>query len=314
MKNNNPTIKTLLAIALAILPLISSAQEAPKSKNGEDSKQTTTSEAKPRKEYSEIIADNSYLVENAINIPSGNLHSLNACTQFRSGSSLVCGVTQEVSFNDGKNLFSYSLPYSFLDSNSVRGVGDAALTFRRQLTGDESWAVVSPRFTAFVPTGKHSKGLGSSSPALQFGLPVTKRLSEYFLGSFNSGVTYVPRALGENEVGHQVRRGLTSFNLGGSLVWRAHKNFNPLIEYVENFGSEIGEGGGVMRFNEHVLSPGVGLAWILGGVRVSPGFAVPVSFRDGSYRTGLLFYLAFEHRLRPQRRPRIAQGGSEPIR
>ena len=55
-------------------------------------------------------------------------------------------------------------------------------------------------------------------------------------------------------------------------------------------------------------------AWILGGVRVSPGFAVPVSFRDGSYRTGLLFYLAFEHRLRPQRRPRIAQGGSEPIR
>ncbi|MFT3745133.1 MAG: hypothetical protein QM785_12675 [Pyrinomonadaceae bacterium] len=318
MNKYHRSIKTLLLIAIAIFPLAlfgqeTSENEKPQAESKAKSKATETKQ--PRKEFSEIIADNSYLVENAVNIAPGNLHTITGCTQFRSPSrSLVCGMTQETTFSGGKNLFSYSLPYSSFDSGSVRGVGDVAFTFRRQLTGDENWAVVSPRFTAFVPSGKHSKGLGVASPAFQFAVPVTKRLSDYFLGSFNSGVTYVPRALGEDESGNSVRRGLTSFNLGGSLVWRAHRNFNPLVEYVENFGNEIGEGGRTVRFNEHIVSPGVGLAWHVGGMRVSPGFAVPVSFRGGEYRTGIFFYLAFEHGLRRHKRPRIAQGGAEPGR
>lgn len=79
-----------------------------------------------------------------------------------------------------------------------------------------------------------------------------------------------------------------------------------MIEYAENFGSEINELGNVSRYNEHVVSPGIGLAWKFKYLRVSPGFAVPISFRDGEFRTGYLFYFAFEHVLRKHKHVVIA--------
>jgi hypothetical protein len=259
-------------------------------------------EAKPaekielKKEYSEILPDDSYLVEIANNVSPGHLHSITTCTVLRApGRDTACGLTQEMSIGGGKHLFSYTASYSFLDSNKVKGVGDIALTYRRQLTGDEDWAVVSPRVTVFIPTGNVNKGLGSGSLGFQFNLPVTKRLSESFLANFNAGTTILPSVKGQDEAGRDIRRALAAYNLGGSLVWVAHKNFNPLIEYVENFASEIGETGRVIRFNEHVLSPGAGFAWKFGNLKISPGIALPVTFSRGEVRTGVLFYIGIEN-------------------
>lgn len=252
--------------------------------------------SKVKKELSEILPDDSFFVENANNISAGNLHTVNACTVFRSPTKdVACSITQEVAIKDGKHLFSYSMPLSFIDSNQVKGVGDIALTYRRQLTDENSWAVVSPRFTLLIPTGSYGKGLGSGSTGFQFNLPVTKRLSESFVANFNAGATFMPKAKGEDSSGNSLRRALMSYNLGGSIVWAAHKNFNPLIEYVENFASEINEEGRVARFKEHVVSPGVCFAWELKNIKVSPGVAVPVSISQGDVRTGVFFYLAFEH-------------------
>lgn len=249
-----------------------------------------------KKEFSEILPDDSFLVENANNVGEGSLHTINACTMFRSPTrDIACGLTQEIAIKDGKHLFSYALPFSFMDSNQVKGVGDIALTYRPQLTGDENWAVVSPRFTLLIPTGSYGKGLGSGSLGFQFNLPVTKRLSESFVANFNAGATLIPKAKGEDVSGKSLRRTLMSYNVSGSLVWVAHKNFHPLIEYVENFASEINEEGRVSRFNEHTVSPGVSLAWTLKNIKVSPGVAVPISICHGDIRTGVFFYLAFEH-------------------
>lgn len=194
-------------------------------------------------------------------------------------------------------MVSYTTPLSFLDSNSVSGVGDTTLNLKHQFTGDTDWAIVSARVAVIVPTGRKDKGLGTGSTGLQFNLPVTKRLSNSFLGTFNAGMTFFPKFKGEDSMGNPVKRNLASYNLGGSLVWVVHRNFNPLVEYVENFAGEIGEDGRVQRFNEHIVSPGVGLAWEIKGMKVSPGFAVPVNFSRGETRTGLFFYFAIDHKL-----------------
>jgi hypothetical protein len=263
-----------------------------------------------KKEYSEILPDDSYLVENANNVAPGHLHSITTCMVSRApGKDTACGLTQEISTGGGKHLFSYTASYSFLDSNRVKGVGDVALTYRRQLTGEEDWAVVSPRFTVFIPTGNVNKGLGSGSLGFQFNLPVTKRLSESFLANFNAGTTIFPSVKGQDETGRDIKRAITAYNVGGSLVWVAHKNFNPLIEYVENFASEIGETGRVVRFNEHVVSPGAGFAWKFGEIKVSPGIAIPVTFSRGEVRTGVLFYIGIENLF--FNRPRVAVADAE---
>lgn len=273
----------------------SSKVEKPEVKPEENSAESFI-EAK--KEYSEILPDNSYLVEIANNIEAGNLHTMTSCTSFRKPTKdLVCSITQETAFDGGKQMVSYTTPLSFLDSNSVSGLGDATLTYRYQLTNDTHWAVVSPRVSVIIPTGKTDKGLGLGSAGVQFNLPVTKRLSNAFLGNFNAGMTFFPKMKGEDSSGNPVKRNLASYNLGGSLIWVAHRNFNPLIEYVHNFTGEIGENGRVQRFNEHIVSPGVGLAWEIKGIKVSPGFAVPVNFSRGETRTGIFFYLGIDHKL-----------------
>lgn len=248
------------------------------------------------KEYSEVLPDDSYLVELANNVEAGHLHTMTSCTSFRKPTKdLMCSVTQETAFGSGKHLVSHTTPISFLDSNHISGVGDIALTYRYQLTGEKDWAVVSPRISLLIPSGKKDKGLGVGSTGVQFNLPVTKRLSESFLGTFNAGVTFFPKYKGEDSAGNSVKKSVANYNLGGSLIWVAHKNINPLVEYVENFAGEIGEDSHVQRFNEHILSPGVGLAWEFKGIKVSPGFAVPINFSHGEKRTGIFFYLAFDH-------------------
>lgn len=249
--------------------------------------------------YSDVLPDDSYLVELASNIEAGHLHTIAACTRYRRPSKdLMCGFTQEFAVKDGKYMFSYTAPVSSLDSHRIVGLGDVALNFRYQMTGDENWAVISPRFSLLIPTGNKDQGLGTGATGMQFNLPVTKRLSESFLGSFNAGVTFLPKVKGEDSAGKIVRRNLTSYNLGGSLVWVARKHINPLIEYVANFAGEINEEGRIARHTEHIISPGIGLAWESKHIKISPGMAVPVSFSQGAIRTGLFFYLAFEHPLK----------------
>jgi len=313
MKSHSP----IVACLLFLLAISANAQDKPKAEiarnlkkieKPSDQKADPEQESKAddeKEEFSEILADNSYLVENANNVGPGTLHTLNSCTVSRApGRDTACGLTQEMSVGGGKHMFSYSASYSFLDSNRVKGIGDLAFTYRHQLTGEEAWAVVSPRFTVFVPTGNVDKGLGAGSPGFQFNLPVTKRVSESFVVNLNAGATVFPKVKGVDGEGRNIKRSLSSYNLGASVVWIAHKNFNPLIEYVENFGSEIGDTGKVVRFNEHIVSPGVGLAWKFGDFKISPGIAVPVSFSRGEVRSGILFYIGFENPF--GRRPRIA--------
>jgi hypothetical protein len=276
-------------IARSLMPVEKAAE-----RKDEAASEPKTKEEKP--EYSEILPDDSYLVENAYNVGAGSLHTINTCTVMRvPGRDTACGLTQEMSFGGGKHMFSYSAAYSFLDSNRIKGFGDVALTYRHQLTDEDAWAVVSPRFTVMLPTGNAGKGLGAGSTGFQFNLPITKRLSEAFLVNFNAGTTVFPGVRSQDDLGRDIKRSLAAYNLGGSVVWVAHKNFNPLLEYVENFSSEIGETGRVVRFNEHIVSPGAGFAWKFGNTKVSPGVAFPISFSRGEVRTGVLFYIGFEN-------------------
>lgn len=260
------------------------------------------SSKKKKKEFSEAIADNSFYIEEAYNQEKDVMQTINTCAWFRRPSNDVfCTITQEFPLINQKHQISYTAPYSFVDSNRTRGFGDVSLNYRYQLTGDNSWATIAPRISLIVPSGKRSSGLGSGSGGVQFNLPVSKRISEAFAGHFNAGLTYLPKAKGEDALGNTVSRGLTNYNVGGSFVWLAHKRFNALFEFNENFVAEINEHGRINRFQERIINPGFRLAIDIGGLQIVPGIGVPTSFSRGETRTGVFFYLSFEHPFKKQK-------------
>lgn len=310
--------KSLCAFMMLIALSISNSAQAPETP-GQSQEAITASEAtgtekkaeakkpeqpapKKKKEFSEAIADNSFLIEEAYNQEKDVMQTITTCAWFKKPSNdVACTVTQEFPWISQKHQISYTAPYSFMDSNRVKGIGDISLNYRYQATGDDSWATIAPRISLLLPSGNRSKGLGSGSAGLQFNLPVSKRISESFAGHFNAGMTFLPHARGETASGNTVKKALTSYNVGGSMIWLAHKRFNAVFEYNENFASEINEFGKVNRFNEHIVNPGVRFAIDMGGLQVVPGISVPTSFSRGQSKTGVFFYLSFEHPFRKQR-------------
>lgn len=251
---------------------------------------------KKRKEFSEAIEDNSFLVEEAYNQERGVVQHIFGGVYFSSPQhDFVSSFTQEWPAPSEKHQLSYTIPYSFLDSNAVHGAGDVMLNYRYQLFDKQNWAAVSPRITLIIPTGKVSKGLGSGSTGVQLNLPVSKRLSNAFVAHFNSGMTYFPAAKTIDPAGLTVKHALTSYNLGGSLIWLTQKNFNVMLEHVINFNNVFDDHARTSRFTEYIVSPGVRFAINKGGLQIVPGVAVPVSMSSAGTRTGGFFYLSFEH-------------------
>ena len=244
----------------------------------------------------EAIADNSFLIEEAYNQEPGVMQTIATCVYFRRPTRDVgCTVTQEFPVVSQKHQLGFTLPVSFLDSNRTRGVGDLAINYRYQLTGEKAWATTAPRVSLLLPTGSASRGLGTDSAGVQLNLPVSKRLNRDFTAHFNAGATFLPRVRGVDTDGREIRRSLSFYAVGGSLVWLTHKNFNVVGEYLENFQSEIGETGRVERYREHVFNPGVRFAINLKRLQIVPGVSVPLVSARGERRTGMFFYLSLEH-------------------
>lgn len=249
-----------------------------------------------RKIYSPAISDNSFLIEEAYNQEEGVMQTITTCAWFRRPSNDVgCTITQEFPLKSQKHQLSYTAPVSFNDSNRVRGFGDVLLNYRYQLTTDRDWAAISPRVSLILPTGSTVKGLGFGSPGIQFNMPISKQLSEQFVAHFNAGATFLPKAKGTDEFGNRVRRNLSAYNLGGSVIWLAHKRLNLVAEYVENFSSQINDFGQADRYNERVFNPGARFAIDIGPLQIVPGVSVPTSFIGDTRRTGMVLYLSFEH-------------------
>lgn len=244
--------------------------------------------------FERAIEDNSFFMEEAYNQEEGIVQHISNCSYFSAPSkALEFTFTQEWPIFSRAHQFSYTLPY--LGMNGTGGFGDILINYRYQLFDGEDWAAVAPRLSILLRTGTGSAASGSRTAGWQFSLPVSRRISNSFAAHLNAGVSVEPGFDEINSVGAVVKRTLTSYSLGWSIIWLATQHLNILAESVVTSAADIGKNGELMRNTEAILSPGIRYAVYAGSLQVVPGLALPVRFGGDSASAGIFFYLSFEH-------------------
>jgi hypothetical protein len=248
------------------------------------------------KEYSPAIEDNSFLIEEAYNQEVGVVQHISNAQYFSTPQKdLLYSFTQEWPLFSQTHQLSFTIPYSFLNSSTVNGIGDVLVNYRYQLFTSDDWAAVAPRFSVILPTGNVDKGLSSGVTGVQTNIAASKRLSELFIIHVNAGLTLLPNVKGTDQSGAEVKRTLTNYNLGASVIMLAAAHYNFMLEFVTNFSSKMDDDGNVARSTETIINPGLRYAIDVGELQIVPGIALPISFSNGDSWLGMFFYLSFEH-------------------
>lgn len=253
-------------------------------------------ETRSPKEFVTAIEDNSFFIEESYNQEERIVqHISNLYYRSRPSSDVLYSFTQEWPVSGYRNQLSYTVPFSFIGGNSMRGIGDILINYRYQVLYKENWTCFSPRLSVILPTGDYRKGFGYDVTGIQINLPFSKRISDYWVFHLNGGYTLLPNAKSLSDENHEFKKTLSFYNMGGSIIWLAGANFNFMLECVENYSSHINLTGTVEYATETIINPGLRAAINLGNLQIVPGLSVPFFFSDGEMNPGFLFYLSFEH-------------------
>jgi hypothetical protein len=244
---------------------------------------------------SKPIQDNSFLLEEAYNQEKGVIQHINAFQWFR-GDSWIYTFTEEWPVKSQRHQLSITLPVLSLDSN--HGLGDIALNYRYQLVGSgETRLAIAPRASLLFPTGDEKKALGAGGVGLQFNLPLSAVIHPKIVTHWNAGTTLTPSA--KNSEG--VKDNKTDFNLGQSVIWLAHPNFNVMFETAWNSFESIERRGVKTRASSLFINPGIRWAHNFNnGLQIVPGIAFPIGVGSSNGERGVFFYLSFEHPITKQ--------------
>jgi hypothetical protein len=271
-----PRTTTLLGLLLLCAPL-ASAQQAGSAK------------AAP------AIADNSFLLEEAYNQEHGVVQHISGLQRSRDGF-WAYNFTQEWPAPGQKHQLSYTVP--LLHFNNSTGLGDIGLNYRYQLLGAEGEKLwVSPRLTAYLPTGDESAGRGAGGAGVEVNLPVSYALSDAFVTHWNAGASYARLKNGSLTGSTRGLRG------GASVIWLASPVFNVMLESVASRSEFEDAQGNKDVFTNYIISPGVRGAFnFASGLQIVPGIAMPIgvgSLSPGEQRQrDVFFYVSFEHPFR----------------
>lgn len=251
---------------------------------------------RPRR-FVEAIEDNSFLIEEAYNQEAGVVQHISTLLYFSKPSNdLLYAFTQEWPLFGQVHQLSATIPYLSLNGNIVNGFGDIFLNYRYQLFDGNDWAAVAPRLSFILPVGDYrNKGLGNDVFGFQFNLPVSKRLSDFFVVHANAGATLLPGQHPVDVNQTYYTRILTSYNFGASIIFLATSSLNFMLEWLYNLTGEFDSAANLIHTGETILNPGVRGAIDVGELQIVPGLALPVSFSGGTQRMGVFFYLSFEH-------------------
>jgi len=243
----------------------------------------------------EVIQDNSFLIEEAYNQAPGVVQHINSYLRTHPGGAWLANFTQEWPVPKETHQLSYSVAYQRLDTDSggARGLGDFALNYRYQLIGGGDSAVaVAPRFTLLLPTGDYRKGLGNGAPGYQISFPMSTVLSERFVAHWNAGATWTPRA--RDSLGQ--RADTTAANLGQSTIFHVMPTLDLMFEVVWTRTQSVAGAGRTAADRTFLLSPGVRYAWNTPyGLQIVPGIGVPIGVGPSRGQRSIFLYLSFEH-------------------
>jgi hypothetical protein len=233
-----------------------------------------------RPAVAQAIADNSFLIEEAYNQERGVVQHISTLVRALDRSPWIFTFTQEWPLWSQAHQLSYSIPFQRSESQSrYSGFGDVAINYRYQLLAADARVSLAPRVSLLIPTGSSARGLGSGSVGAQVNLPLSAKFGSSFVSHWNAGVTAIPD--------------VTTYNLGGSVIWLASPVFNILCEAIwleQNTGKRA-----------MILNPGIRWAHnFASGLQIVPGVAYGIGLGPSRGEQSAFFYLSFEHRFRSE--------------
>lgn len=241
------------------------------------------------------ITDNSFFVEEAFNQDPGVFQNLATAVR-GGGGGWFLGFTQEWPVTSRRHQLAYSV--GLASAGDGTGAGDILLHYRYQVTDEgPGLPAISPRVSLILPVADERRGLGHGSWGLQFNLPVSKQVGNYYLHG-NAGFTWLPSAptdhlrSGEGRTADSVA--LTSPFVAGSVIRRVTPRLNVLVEAVVDWQEGVVGPGLTDRETVVILSPGARWAWTWRFRQVVVGAAVPFTRGAGETSAGVLGYFSYE--------------------
>ncbi len=241
-------------------------------------------------QFPESISDNSFLIEEAYNQEHRVVQHMFTFSSTRPAHDNEFRIAQEWPLFSHEHQISYSLPYAWLNKNSVRGMGDVSVDYRYQLFEKDRWAAVAPRLSMIIPTGNDKKELGSGALGYQFNLPVSKRMHAQWVMHVNAGGTVMPGVKSGT-----AKKTLWSGHAGAAVYWLWKPNLNFMLEWLSSFDDEFTAGGNIKNRAVHIINPGVRFALEAGPVQIVPGLCFPLQVNGKDKSKTALLYLSLEH-------------------
>lgn len=250
----------------------------------------------PRERFSKAIEDNSFFIEEAYNQEKGVVQHISSMLySFAPAKSCLYTFTQEWPLSGQDHQLSFTIPFDLFSSAHPGGIADILLNYRYQLSDVNNWAAIAPRLSIILPTGSVDAGLGTGVTGFQINVAASKRVSEALVVHLNAGITHLPNIQGESESALRGEHSITSYNVGGSIIWLKSEGYNLMLECVANLSVDAFDNGIADRSTEAVISPGFRYAINLKSLQVVPGIGIPLFLRQGGTRVGVFLYLSFEH-------------------
>jgi hypothetical protein len=238
------------------------------------------------------IMDNSFFIEEAYNQEAGVVqHILTGfgnVNRLRGPNDRAWDLTftQEWPVFSQKHQFSYTVPYSFVESGGVQsnGVGDVLLSYRFQaLFNPETLTAFAPRASLVLPTGDEGRGFGDDTLGCQINLPFSTTLGDRWFVHLNAGATWLPDSVSGRDLLHS--------NVGGSTIFAASKNVHFLVEWIGNWNDEAES-----REFAAIISPGVRTAFnFKDDTQLVLGVAAPIGLSGSAPDYGVFLYVSCEH-------------------
>ena len=251
--------------------------------------------------WTEVLQDNSFLVNEAYNQDPDVVQHVLTGWHFPSDSLWVCTFDDQWPIGSARHQMDVLVPYGTQGASDPHGFGDLQLGYQYQakLQGEGSAFSFAPGVRLSLPTGSWTRGLGLGGPGIVLGLPISRRLSQHVEVHFNLGGSWFPSAKTLGPHGETLKGSLATLSEGASLVVHVTPLLNLSLEAIGGQAQALGEGGRKMWGSTAILSPGAAYGInFKGGAQLVLGLAVPFGLNRQSANRSLFLYVSLEHRFR----------------
>jgi hypothetical protein len=242
------------------------------------------------------ITDNSFFIEEAFNQEPRVFQNIVTGLRGEDSGAWAIGFTQEWPAPSMTHQLSYTATLAHADHET--GPGDVLLNYRYQLTTEAPGRpAMSPRVSIIMPVGDEERGLGRGAWGLQFNLPVSKQVGDFYLHG-NAGLSWLPSVPTDMfpSVGFAPAEDVTIVNpfVGGSAIYRLKPMFNLMLEGLIDWRDDPVAPSATERDTVYIISPGARGGWNVGEKQVVVGLAFPVFRLSGDWKPGVFGYFSYE--------------------